>query len=228
VNDLERRYRAMAKILVLISGSGTNLQALIDATKQGTLSGDISQVISSSPTAYGLIRASESNIRTYVHDLHGRYYKDIPLQDKVSRKRAREQFNKDLAQYILRSENKPDLVVCAGWMLILSRDFLSELAKADLPIINLHPALPGQFAGINAIERAWQAGQQGEITHAGVMIHKVIAEVDEGEPLVVKEIPLNKGESLDDYTERVHSMEHIAIVEGAQKALHTLVHHHKD
>ncbi|KAA8916030.1 hypothetical protein TRICI_001845 [Trichomonascus ciferrii] len=211
------------RILVLISGNGSNLQAIIDACADGTISaGHVSQVVSSSPGAYGLTRAEKAGIPTYVHDLYGTYYKGIPKEDKASRKQARESFNEDLASYILKPENRPDLIVCAGWMLILSANFLTPLADQNIPIINLHPALPGAFAGINAIERAYQAGQNGEITKAGVMIHKVIVQVDEGEPLVVKELDVRKDESLDQYTERVHALEHTAIVEGANKALETL------
>lgn len=211
----------MKNILVLISGSGTNLQALIDGAAAGAFPGQISRVVSSSPKAYGLTRAQNAGIATHVHDLQA-YYKGIPKEDKSARKSAREQFNTDLAAYILQPENRPDLIVCAGWMLILSPSFLEPLEEAGVPIINLHPALPGAFAGINAIERAWQAGQDGKIVKAGVMIHKVIVAVDEGEPLVVKEIDLRKDESLEDYTERVHSVEHVAIVEGTKAALETL------
>jgi phosphoribosylglycinamide formyltransferase len=209
------------KILVLISGSGTNLQALIDATKDGQLKGTITKVISSSPSAYGLQRAENHIIPTHVHSLQ-KYYKGIPKENKQQRAEARDKFNSDLADYIIGPENKPDMIVCAGWMLILSKTFLDKVEVHDIPIINLHPALPGQFAGTNAIERAWQAGQSGEISKAGVMIHHVIAAVDEGEPLVVKELDLIKGESLEDYTARVHDIEHIAIVEGAQKVVDTL------
>lgn len=212
------------KVLVLISGSGTNLQALIDAAAQNKLGdGQISLVISSSPDAYGLERAKKANIPTYVHSLQSdKYYGKIPKTDKEARKEARKAFNKDLADYILLPENKPDLIVCAGWMLILSPTFLKPLEEAKIPIINLHPALPGAFAGTHAIERAWEAGQKGEITKGGVMIHKVIAQVDEGEPLVVKEIELNKDETVEQYEDRVHKIEHVAIVEGTVKALNEL------
>lgn len=202
-------------ILVLISGSGSNLQALIDAKLP------IKHVISSSSTAYGLERASKADIPTTVHSLQ-KYYGDLPKTAKEERKAARAQFNKDLATKVL--ELKPDLVVCAGWMLILAPSFLDPLAKADVSIINLHPALPGAFPGINAIDRAWEAGQNGELTKAGVMIHYVIAAVDEGEPLIVKEIELRKDETLEKYTERVHGVEHIAIVEGTKKALKEIEH----
>lgn len=212
------------RITVLISGSGTNLQALIDASAAGNLGGaQITEVISSSPTAFGLERAAKSNIPTHVHSLQSaEYFGSLPKTDKAGRKQAREQFNKDLASYILRDNNKPDLIVCAGWMLILSPLFLEPLEQAGVPIINLHPALPGAFAGIHAIERAWEAGQKGEITKAGVMIHKVIIEVDEGEPLVVKELELKKEETVEEYEARVHAIEHIAIVEGTVKALKEL------
>ncbi len=246
----------LPKILVLISGSGSNLQALIDATKNGKLPAEISYVISSSPSAYGLIRASNAGIPSYVHTLKT-YFKGIPKENKEGRRLAREKFNKDLAEIILEgapkevtqgtkmedqndstlekglekldikentsSYTKPDLIVCAGWMLILSPSFLTPLAEKYIPIINLHPALPGAFAGTHAIDRAWQAGQDGTITKAGLMIHKVIVEVDEGDPLIVKELDLIKGETLESYENRVHVLEHIAIVEGANRALVELV-----
>lgn len=211
-------------IIVLISGSGTNLQALIDAAAKDQLGGGkISLVISSSEDAYGLTRAANSNIPSYVHSLQSeKYYGKIPKTDKVARKEARLQFNKDLANYILEQPTRPDLIVCAGWMLILAPVFLQPLSEVKIPIINLHPALPGAFAGIHAIERAWEAGQRGEITKGGVMIHKVIVEVDEGEPLIVKEIELKKDETVEEYEDRVHKVEHVAIVEGTIKALNEI------
>lgn len=210
------------RITVLISGSGTNLQALIDAAASGNLGGaQITEVISSSPTAYGLERAAKASIHSHVHTLQSpEYFGKVPKTDKAGRAAARAQFNADLAKYILEHpQGKPDLIVCAGWMLILSPLFLEPLEKAGVPIINLHPALPGAFAGIHAIERAWEAGQKGEITKAGVMIHKVITEVDEGEPLIVKELEIKKDETVEQYEERVHAIEHVAIVEGTVKAL---------
>ncbi|ODV72632.1 phosphoribosylglycinamide formyltransferase [Cyberlindnera jadinii NRRL Y-1542] len=204
------------KILVLISGSGTNLQALIDAVGSKTIDAEIIRVISSSAEAYGLQRAEKADIPTTVHRLK-EYYADIPKGD---RPKARKQFNKDLANIVLYgSKDVPDLIVCAGWMLILSPDFLGPLEDAGVQIINLHPALPGAFDGTHAIERAWKAGQDGEITKGGLMIHKVIQQVDAGEPLLVKEIDIVKGETVEEYEEKVHKCEHIAIVEGTNLAL---------
>lgn len=217
----------MPNITVLISGSGSNLQALIDAEKGGKLGGTITQVVSSSSTAYGLTRASQASIGTKTHILK-EYYKGTSKEDKEERLKRREKFNEDLAKLLINGHigdspvegyTKPDLIVCAGWMLILSPTVLTPLEKAGITIINLHPALPGAFDGTHAIERAWKAGQTGEITTGGVMIHKVIAEVDRGTPVLVKEIDLRKDESLDDYEVRVHELEHVAIVEGTNIVL---------
>lgn len=216
----------MPNITVLISGSGSNLQALIDAEKAGVLQGKITQVISSSETAYGLTRASNAGISSKTHILKN-YYKGTTKDQTEARKEKREQFNRDLAELLILgngAENyiKPDLVVCAGWMLILSPSVLIPLGKAGVEIINLHPALPGAFDGTHAIDRAWKAGQDGEITKGGVMIHRVVVEVDRGQPLLVKELDLKKDETLEQYEDRVHVTEHVAIVEGTNIALEQL------
>ena len=190
-------------IVVLISGNGSNLQALIDSNQP------ISHVISSSSTAFGLKRAEKAGIPTTVHNLQS-YYKKLSATTKEERTDARNQFNTDLANIVISM--KPDLVVCAGWMLILSKSFLEPLSDQNIDIINLHPALPNAFPGIHAIERAWEAGQKGEISKGGLMIHYVIAAVDEGEPLIVKELDLKKDETVDEYENRVHVLEHPAIL----------------
>jgi len=220
----------MVEITVLISGSGSNLQALIDAEKKEGLKGKITQVISSSADAYGLTRASNASIPTKTHILK-EYYKGTTKEQKDERKHRREKFNKDLANLIIygniegtqdKSYSKPELIVCAGWMLILSPTILTPLEKAGITIINLHPALPGAFEGTHAIDRAWAQGQEGTITKGGVMIHYVIAEVDRGTPILVKELDLIKGELLEAYEGRVHDVEHIAIIEGTNIAVEKL------
>lgn len=205
-------------ILVLISGNGTNLQALIDNCKSGKIPGKITHVISSSAKAYGLERASKANIPITVHRLYT-YYKGISKEDKENRIKARAKFDRDLATLILDKLGKPDLIVCAGWMLILSSEFLKPMEAANVPIINLHPALPGAFEGTHAIERSWDAGQKGLVNKGGCMIHYVIEQVDRGQPLIVKEIPVIKGETVDDFEARIHAQEHVAIVEGTIKVL---------
>ncbi|CCE65117.1 hypothetical protein TPHA_0J02960 [Tetrapisispora phaffii CBS 4417] len=208
----------MPKIVVLISGSGSNLQALIDAKNTGRLENvDISVVISSSKKAYGLTRAHNNNIPTVVHSLF-QYNKDIDKKDTVNREIARRAFEKDLS--IIINKHSPDLIVCAGWLLILGKTFLSNIDS--IPIINLHPALPRAFDGTtHAIELAWnQCQEQNKPLEAGCMVHYVIEEVDRGEPLVVKKLQIIPGnETLEAYEARVHQEEHAAIVEATIKAL---------
>lgn len=101
-------------------------------------------------------------------------------------------------------------------MHILSPGFVAALNTANVPILNLHPALPGKFNGADAIGRAWNAFQRGEIVGTGVMVHHVVAEVDEGEPVVVKKVECKTGESLSDLEARIHEIEWAAIVEGVK------------
>lgn len=207
-----------SRITVLISGSGSNLQALIDAQKEGKLgNAEIVSVISSSKKAYGLTRAVNAGIPTQVQSLYP-YTRDIPQENKEKRAEARVRFEKDLAELVL--SDKPDLVVCAGWLLILGPEFLSRVKS--VPIINLHPALPGAFDGTtHAIEMAWKKAQDDDkpLT-AGCMVHYVIEEVDRGEPLLIKELEILPGkETLEEYEQRVHDAEHVAIVEATVLAL---------
>ncbi|RMZ82933.1 hypothetical protein DV737_g1805, partial [Chaetothyriales sp. CBS 132003] len=209
-------------ITVLISGSGSNLQALIDACQPGGLlpNARVTQVISNRKDAYGLVRAQKAGIATSYHNLVA--YKKEQADTAAGRQQAREQYDRDLAQKILTHIPSPDLVVCAGWMHILSSGFITALTSAGVPIINLHPALPGQFSGANAIGRAWEAFQRGEISETGVMIHHVISEVDAGEPVVVKRVDLRTGESQSELETRIHQVEWKAIVHGTGIVLRKL------
>lgn len=220
----------MPNITVLISGSGSNLQALLEAERSANLAGKITQVISSSDSAFGLQRAATFGVPAKTHTLKS-YYKGTTKDQVDVRQQRRELFNKELANLLIHgniqgtpdsSYTKPDLIVCAGWMLIFSPSVLIPLEQAGISIINLHPALPGAFDGTHAIDRAWKAGQDGEITKGGLMVHRVIAEVDRGEPILVKELDLIKGESLEEYEARVHAAEHVAIVEGTNIILKEL------
>lgn len=190
------------KLVALVSGSGSNLQALIDAIDDQSLDAEIIHVISNRKNAYALERAATHHIPAQVARLSS-YKKDG---------RGREQYDIDLAQMI--NAFSPDLIVLAGWMHILSKAFL-ELVDAD--VINLHPALPGAFAGINALERAYEAFQNGEITHSGCMIHYVMPEVDAGEVIIQAEVPILEEDTLESFAERMHQTEHRIIVDAVRK-----------
>ncbi len=206
------------KITVLISGSGTNLQALIDSCNTPALpSAKIVRVISDRKGAYGLKRAETAGIATTYHGILS-YKKKYP-DDSTSPTfaEARKAYDTDLAKIILTDH--PDIVVCAGFMRIVTSSFLNPLHDAGTPIINLHPSLHGDLVGAHCIERAWEEYQQGRRTKTGVMVHYVIAEVDMGEPTVQHEVEIEGCSSLGDLQERLHECEHQLIVEGTRKVL---------
>ena len=193
-----------ARIVVLISGSGTNLQALMDGVAAGEMPAEICLVVSNRKKAFGLERATGAGIPTH-------YFPLKPYQDAG---KSREAYDADLAQLVLAQE--PDLVVLAGWMLVLSPSFLRRFPNQ---VINLHPALPGQFAGTHAIDRAYEAYQRGEITHSGCMVHVVIPEVDAGPVIATAVVPLFPEDSLPDFETRMHEAEHGLIVKATKLAL---------
>ena len=192
------------KIVVLISGSGTNLQALIDATAQGRLAAEIVLVVSNRSQAYGLTRAEQAGIERLI----------FPLAPYRETRRSREEYDADLAEIIAAYD--PQLVVLAGWMHILSPAFLDRFPGR---VLNLHPALPGHFAGTHAIARAYAAFQRGEITHSGCMVHEAIAKVDAGQVVAQRVVPIYAADSLGDFEARMHQAEHQLIVEAVKKRL---------
>ncbi|KAJ6002380.1 hypothetical protein N7451_004927 [Penicillium sp. IBT 35674x] len=211
---------APIRTTVLISGNGSNLQAVIDQIAAGTLNANIVRVLSNRKDAFGLERAQKANIPTAYHNLV-KYKKQHPATPEGVQA-AREEYDAELARLILADQ--PELVVCLGFMHILSPEFLRPLEEANVRIINLHPALPGAFNGVNAIERAHAAWMEGKIDKTGVMIHDVISEVDMGHPILVREIPFRKGqdEDLEAFGKRVHETEWVTVIEGVGMVLKEL------
>ena len=190
---------APARLTVLISGNGSNLQALIDVCASTALANSrIVRVISNRKGARGLERARQAGIATHYHNLVGygrRFPSSGPLgssglsglsgdKDDASASRsrsskygdeARRAYDADLAALVLADD--PHLVVCAGWMHVLSDAFLVPLHRARVPAINLHPALPGEFKGAAAIERAWRKARDENLGRTGVMVHYVIGKL---------------------------------------------------
>ena len=191
--------REPARLAVLISGNGSNLQAVIDATQADALHARIVLVVSNRREAYGLVRAARAGIPACA----------FPLGPYRDAGRPREAYDADLAGIVAGCE--PDLVVLAGWMHVLSAAFLDRFPGR---VLNLHPALPGQFAGTHAIQRAHEAFQRGEITHTGVMVHWVVPEVDAGPVIAQTEVPIDPADTLEDLEARVHATEHRLLVDA--------------
>jgi len=186
------------KLAVLISGNGSNLQAIIDAIHNQVLDAEIAVVISNRANAYGLERAQAAAIPTHVHKLKPYRQAD----------RNRRDYDADLA--VILQQYEPDWVVLAGWMHILSSAFLDHFPNH---VINLHPALPGQFPGAQAIEDAFTAYQRGEIDESGIMVHLVPDEqVDAGPVLATQQVPIYAEDTLETVKGRFHKAEHTLLV----------------
>ncbi|KAM3414579.1 Phosphoribosylglycinamide formyltransferase [Cercospora zeina] len=158
------------RLTILISGSGTNLQALIDActsTPPTLPNTRIIRVLSDRKAAYGLTRAEQAQIpRTYFPWLpYKTAHPDDPSNPTQSP--ARQKYDAALAIEILK--DAPHMIVCAGFMRILTPAFLDPIAAHNIPIINLHPALPGDLVGAGCIERAWEEFEQQKREKTGVM-----------------------------------------------------------
>jgi len=187
------------RLVVLISGNGSNLQAILDACTSGELPALVVTVISNKPEAYGLTRARKAGVEA-IH---------FPKLENESRR----DYDTRLANCV--TTKLPDYVVLAGWMRILSSAFLSCFPNR---VINLHPALPGTFPGTHAIERAFEAHQAGDIDHTGVMVHLVPDEgVDNGPVLAVEIVPIQAEDTLESLEKRVHEVEHKILVAVLKK-----------
>ncbi len=193
------------QLVVLASGFGSNLQAVIDACESGDLDADVVAVICDRKKAYSLERADNAGIPS-------RYHPWKPYKDEG---KDRREYDADLAEIVAAYE--PTFVILAGWMRVLTSAFLDRF---PMRVINLHPALPGTFAGTHAIERAWDDFQAGKITQTGVMVHYVPDEgVDVG-PVIAREVVLISNEdTLETLEERIHQVEHRLLVQAIQQAL---------
>jgi phosphoribosylglycinamide formyltransferase 1 len=190
-----------SRLVVLISGNGSNLQAILDACESGELPASVVCAISNKEDSYGLTRARDANIEA----MHF-----AKLENET-----RQEYDKRLADFV--ATKQPEYIVLAGWMRILTSSFINQFPNK---IINLHPALPNTFPGTHAIERAYEAYQKSEIEHTGVMVHLVLDEgVDNGPVLGQQVINFHSDESLEQFEARVHEVEHKLLVNTLKKIL---------
>ena len=176
----------MYKIIVLLSGNGSNLQKIIEHIDSGDINAEVSAVISNRPDAYGLQRATEANIPTVV--LEHTHFSD------------RESFDESLAQII--DSYEPDLIVLAGFMRILSDTFVEQF---EGKLINIHPSLLPKYKGLHTHKRAIEDGE----TEHGASVHFVIPELDAGSVILQGVVPVKPNDTEESLAERVHLIEHI-------------------
>ena len=173
------------RIAVLLSGRGSNFQSILSASQSGTLGGEIALVISNRPGAGGLDIAREVGIATALID-HQAYA-------------TREAFDADLAGAL--ESQLPDLIVLAGFMRILTSEFVSRFAGR---LMNIHPSLLPLYPGLHTHQRALDAGD----THAGATVHYVTGELDGGPPVLQAKVAVQPGDNADSLAARVLQVEH--------------------
>lgn len=177
------RYRK--RLVILISGRGSNMSALLEASDNGTLAADVVAVISNKPGAVGLDVARTAGIPTEV----------VNHQDFSSR----EDFDRKL--YSTVSHYNPDYVALAGFMRILTSEFVAPLIGK---LINIHPSLLPKYPGLNTHERAIEAGDRD----AGATVHFVTEELDGGPAILHARVPILVGDTPDELSNRVLIEEH--------------------
>ena len=263
------------RLVVMASGAGTNLGAILDAIAEGRLDAEVAAVIVNRRDAGARLRAERAGVPVHYRPLASYRSEARPAPeggpgtatrcanprdgvvagrpapergpgtatrcadppDGVTARRPasehrpaaatasaacdwdptvdRRRYDADLADLVAGVE--PDLVVLAGWMHLLSSDFLGHFPYR---VVNLHPALPGEFPGADAIGDAWAAHQAGRITRTGVMVHLVPDEgVDSGPVIASVEVPIRPGDTFEALSERIHTAEHALIVSAIARTL---------
>ncbi|WP_408900727.1 phosphoribosylglycinamide formyltransferase [Photobacterium piscicola] len=176
----------MHNIVVLISGNGSNLQAIIDSCTNGIIkNGRIAAVISNKADAYGLKRAQFANIETA----------SIAATDYANR----QDYDQALIEKI--DAYQPDVIVLAGFMRILSASFVNHYQGR---MLNIHPSLLPKYTGLNTHQRAIDAGDREH----GTSVHFVTEELDGGPVILQAKVPIFTTDSVDDVIERVQQQEH--------------------
>ena len=178
----------MFKIAVLISGNGSNLEALIDACKKNVINGSIDIVISNNPDAYGIQRAKNHSINYKIID--------------NNRFETREDFDQALVEEL--KDSNPNLIVLAGFMRILT-SVMTEAFRNK--IINIHPSLLPKYPGLDTHNSVIK---NGDLNH-GITIHFVNEVLDGGQIIAQGEISVNSNETSEELKTRIHAIEHVML-----------------
>ncbi len=176
----------LAKIVVLISGNGSNLQAILDEADAARIPGSVVAVISNKPNAFGLQRAENHGITNQVIN-HNDY-------------ESRDEYDAVLAKAI--EEHQPDVVVLAGFMRILTAKFVEQFSGR---LVNVHPSLLPKYQGLNTHQRALDAGDKEH----GCSVHFVNEQLDGGPVILQAKVPVFEDDNAESLAERVHVQEHL-------------------
>lgn len=173
------------RIAVFASGFGSNLQALIDYNNKHGLNGDIVLVFSNNKDAFALERAKKNKIKAVFMD--------------PARYSSREQYDSEIIEML--EEEKIDLVVLAGYMFLLSQEFVHRFKNK---ILNIHPALLPSFKGTHGIKDAYRYG----VKVTGVTVHFVDGGLDSGPIILQEAVDIDPDDSVEELEEKIHKVEH--------------------
>ncbi|CAK7245743.1 MAG: Bifunctional purine biosynthetic protein ADE5,7 [Sporothrix thermara] len=213
------------RILVMASGNGSNFQALVDGIAAGSITNAvITKLIVNRSKTFAAQRAEKAGIPWEYFNMVSHGFQTKGEKDAAVLQSGREAYDAALAKKILDND-KPQLIVLAGWMHIFTTSFLEPLEAAGVKVINLHPALPGQYDGAHAIERAYDDFKAGTLPNntTGIMVHFVIDVVDRGAPIMTRNVVVQPGDSLDDLETRIHAEEHALIVTATQQVVQEIL-----
>ncbi len=184
------------RLLLLASGRGSHVANLIDATRDGRLSGSVVRVVADAPDAPALDRARERGVPTEV------------LEPAQAGARLAPQAEERLLEII--REDRPDLIALCGFMRLLRA---SALGRIDVPILNVHPSLLPQFRGLNAQRQAIEAG----VAETGATVHRVDPGMDTGPVVLQESLKIRPGESAEELAERLLPLEYRLYVEAIRR-----------
>jgi amidophosphoribosyltransferase len=219
----EKALDGKPKISVFISGQGTNLQEIINGVESGDIDAEITSVVSNNINAFGLERAARHHINTAT----------VPSKGNLSNTESRRQFEQMLLHTI--DLNPANIIVLSGWMVVLSDEFLTEIQKRKIAVINLHPALLTAYnankiktsrgeipviRGAHAIQDAWDQN----LPVSGVTVHQVLPGqgVDVGPILLKEEVRRREEDTFESFEQRIHQAEYRSLPTALKRALHAL------
>lgn len=220
---MKKKIGAKPKMLIMISGSGTNLEQIIAQVKNGNIDAEITAVLSNKKTALGLQKATNENIPGI----------SIEYNSKFSDIKARKDYDKELFGQIKKIG--PDIIVLAGWMMILSDDFLEKINSLEIPIINLHPALLTDntdktintsrgtipvIRGAHAIRSAFDLN----LPVSGVTAHLVLPgnHYDVGPVILKEEVRIKQSDTFENFENNIHEAEYRVLPTAVKRVLHLL------
>ena len=174
------------RLVVLVSGGGSNLQSIMDACESGNLNAEVAAVISNNPDAGGLVRAAKASIPNLIID-HRQFD-------------SRENFDRELCELI--DSFSPDLVILAGFMRILTAELVNHFLGR---MINIHPSLLPAYPGLNTHRRAIEAGDK----KAGATVHFVTPELDGGPSIIQAQVAIASTDNEQSLAAKVLKFEHL-------------------